>query len=74
MFKNPPNQYAAQIIESLDLKGFCIGDACVSEKHANFIINKKSASSIEISNLIKHIQKLAKIKLDVNLETEVKII
>jgi UDP-N-acetylmuramate dehydrogenase len=74
VFKNPPNQYAAKIIESLDLKGFCIGDACVSEKHANFIINKKNASSVEVSNLIKHIQKLAKIKLDVNLETEVKII
>ena len=74
VFKNPPNNFAAKIIESLDLKGFCIGDACVSEKHANFIINKKNATAQQILNLIQHIQKIAKEKLNILLETEVKIV
>lgn len=74
VFKNPPNHFAAKIIESLDLKGFCIGDACVSEKHANFIINKKNATAQQILTLIQHIQKVAKEKLNIHLETEVKIV
>ena len=40
MFKNPPGDHAARLIETAGLKGFRIGDAVVSEKHANFIINE----------------------------------
>lgn len=42
-FRNPPGDHAARLIESAGLKGFCIGGACVSQKHANFIINTGTA-------------------------------
>lgn len=74
VFKNPANHYAAKLIEDSDLKGFCIGGACVSDKHANFIINQNNASTNDIENLIKHIQKTIKSNFNVTLETEVVII
>jgi len=74
VFKNPKNHYAAQLIEDSNLKGFCIGDACVSNKHANFIINQNEASANDIENLIIHIQQTVKSKFDIDLETEVVII
>jgi UDP-N-acetylmuramate dehydrogenase len=74
VFKNPKNNYAAKLIEDCNLKGFCIGGACISEKHANFIINNGEASAEEIENLIKHIQDVVLNKYKINLETEVRII
>ena len=74
VFKNPPGHYAAKLIEDSGLKGFCLGGACVSEKHANFIINQDQASASEIENLIHHIQSVVKLKFDVKLEVELKII
>lgn len=74
VFKNPKNNFAAKLIESSGLKGFCIGGACISKKHANFIINKNSASAKDIQNLIKHIQKVVKEKHNILLETELVII
>ena len=74
VFKNPPGHYAAKLIEDSGLKGFCIGGACVSEKHANFIINQNQASASEIENLIQHIQSVVKSKFDVELEVELKIV
>ena len=56
VFKNPSGNFAAKLIESASLKGYCIGGACVSEKHANFIINHGSASAKDIEDLIQHIQ------------------
>ena len=73
VFKNPKNQYAAQLIEACQLKGFCVGGACVSEKHANFIINQDHASATDIENLIQHIQLAVKSKFGIDLETEVVI-
>jgi UDP-N-acetylmuramate dehydrogenase len=70
VFKNPPNHFAAKLIESVNLKGFCIGGACVSEKHANFIINQNQASAQDIQALIKHIQKIVQKNTGIQLETE----
>ena len=74
VFKNPKNHYAAQLIEDSGLKGFCVGGACVSEKHANYIINQDNASAMDIENLITHIQETIKVKHNIALETEIIII
>lgn len=56
VFKKPfKDFYTARIIEELGLKGFCIGDACVSEKHAGFIVNKKMATSRDVKQLMAYI-------------------
>jgi UDP-N-acetylmuramate dehydrogenase len=74
VFRNPPKKYAAKLIEDAGLKGLCIGDACISEKHANFIINKGSAKATEIKLLIEHIQKIIYDKYKIELITEVHVI
>lgn len=74
VFKNPKGDYAARLIEASQLKGFCIGGACVSEKHANFIINKDKASAADIENLIEKIKADVKQKFNIELNTEVRII
>lgn len=52
VFRNPPGDYAARLIEASGLKGMCIGGACVSAKHANFIVNTGIATATEIELLI----------------------
>ncbi|MCW8933340.1 MAG: UDP-N-acetylmuramate dehydrogenase [Gammaproteobacteria bacterium] len=74
VFKNPENDYAARLIEASGLKGYAIGDAVVSEKHANFIINSNQAKASDVEALIKYVQKIVKNKQAVNLQTEVKIV
>lgn len=74
VFTNPVGHYAGNLIEQVNLKGFCVGGACVSNKHANFIINQNNASPEDIINLIQHIKTTVKQQLNINLETEVKII
>lgn len=74
VFKNPNSDFAAKLIEACNLKGFCVGGACVSNKHANFIINQNSASAKDIEGLIKHIQLTVANAYDVSLETELVII
>ena len=74
VFKNPKDNYAAKLIESSGLKGFCIGGACVSQKHANYIINQNNATALDIENLIIHIQNTIKALHSVELETEIIII
>ncbi len=71
VFKNPPGDYAARLIEACGLKGFAIGGACVSEKHANFIENKGQATAKDIEQLIEHIQNQVKEQHGIQLETEV---
>jgi len=74
VFKNPNGNFAAKLIEECGLKGFCVGGACISEKHANFIINQNSANAHDIEALIQHIQTTVVEKHGVTLETELVII
>jgi UDP-N-acetylmuramate dehydrogenase len=74
VFTNPPGRHAARLIESAGLKGFRIGDASVSEKHANFIINHGAASAADIEALIAHVQRTVKKSHGVTLTTEVRIV
>ena len=74
VFQNPEGDYAGRIIESLGLKNFHINDAYVSEKHANFIVNKKDASSKDILNLIKIIQDKCEKEYKIKLKLEQEII
>ena len=55
VFRNPAGDYAARLIEAAGLKGFSIGGAEVSEKHANFIINNGDASATDVEELIEHV-------------------
>ena len=74
VFKNPQDTFAAKLIDQCDLKGYTIGGACISEKHANFIINENNASAKDIEDLIKHIQHTVHKKHGIQLETEVKFL
>ena len=74
VFTNPPELHAAQLIESAGLKGFRIGDASVSEKHANFIINHGHARSSDIEAVIAHVQSTVERLHGVALKTEVRIV
>lgn len=74
VFKNPAGDYAARLIEACDLKGYTIGGAEVSMKHANFIINRDNACASDIEKLIRHVQQTVKKQQGVELQTEVKII
>jgi len=71
VFKNPPGDYAARLIEACGLKGYAVGGAVVSEKHANFIENSGKASSADIETLIELIQNRVQAQFGVALETEV---
>ncbi len=71
VFRNPPNDHAARLIESVGLKGWQIGGAQVSEKHANFIVNTGDASAADIEALIELIQDVVEQKTGVRLVTEV---
>ena len=74
VFTNPENDFAARLIEACGLKGYRVGGAVVSEKHANFIINDNKASATDIETLIKHIQKTVAEQQGVTLHTEVRIV
>jgi UDP-N-acetylmuramate dehydrogenase len=71
VFKNPEGDFAARLIEQSGLKGYAIGGACVSEKHANFIVNTGQATAAEIEALIGHVQAEVKRIQNVSLQTEV---
>ena len=74
VFRNPEGNYAGKIIEELGLKGKKIGGAEISTKHANFIINKNNASSSDILNLIKLVQKETKDKYKIDLKLEQQLV
>jgi UDP-N-acetylmuramate dehydrogenase len=74
VFRNPPGDYAGRLIEACGLKGARRGDACVSEKHANFIINQGDATAKDIEQLIQHIQETVQRKFAVALVPEVRIV
>ena len=72
VFRNPEPFKAAKLIEDLGLKGFRFGGAEISKKHSNFIINANKASSHDVTELIKYIQKRVFDSYGILLETEVK--
>ena len=74
VFTNPPGDHAARLIESAGLKGFRIGDASVSDKHANFIINHGAASAAYIEALIEHVARTVAEIHGIELHTEVRIV
>jgi UDP-N-acetylmuramate dehydrogenase len=75
VFRNPPGDHAARLIEACGLKGYAIGGARVSEKHANFIVNAGGrGSAADIENLIEHVRQTVYAKHGVELIAEVRII
>ena len=74
VFRNPPSDHAARLIEQCRLKGRQIGGAQVSEKHANFIVNIGAATAADIENLINEIQATVKQQTGVRLQCEVRIV
>lgn len=71
VFRNPPQNFAARLIESCGLKGFKKGAAVVSEKHANFIINEGSAKAADIEALVEEIRAIVEDKEGICLIPEV---
>ena len=73
-FKRPKGYFAGALIEQSGLKGYTVGGAQVSEKHAGFVINKNGATATDVITLIRDVQNKVYEKFGVKLETEVKII
>jgi UDP-N-acetylmuramate dehydrogenase len=74
VFRNPPGNHAAKLIESCSLKGKRIGGAQVSEKHGNFIVNIDDATAEDIESLIEEVKVTVMQQTGIELHTEVKII
>lgn len=74
VFRNPEDDFAGRLIEEAGLKGYSIGDAKVSEKHANFIINTGKASGNDIKNLINKIKTTIFDKYNIDLKVEQEIV
>src|SRR5574340_1800679 len=74
VFRNPPGDSAARLIESCGLKGLRIGSALVSPKHANFIVNTGTATAADIEAVIVAVKNAVKQKTGIELEQEVRII
>jgi UDP-N-acetylmuramate dehydrogenase len=74
VFRNPPQNYAARLIEDCGLKGFRRGGAAISEKHANFIVNLGAASAADIEFLIQEAEARVSNRFGIALEREVRIV
>lgn len=74
VFKRPPGRYAGPLIESCGLKGYAVGGARVSEKHAGFIVSNGTATCEDVRRLIAHIQEVVFRQEGVMLEPELKVI
>lgn len=74
VFKNPEGDHAARLIEAAGLKGAREGDACVSELHANFIVNRGTARAAEIERLITRVREAVRRVHGLTLEHEVRIV
>jgi len=75
VFRNPPGDHAARLIEACGLKGFAIGGASVSVRHANFIVNgQRKATAADIEALIAHVQHAVRERFGVGLEPEVRVV
>lgn len=74
VFRNPENDFAARLIEACKLKGVCKGAACVSQKHANFIVNTGGAKAADVEALIHHVASIVAEQQGVQLQREVHIV
>lgn len=74
VFKNPDGRSAGQLIDEAGLKGACIGDAVVADKHGNFILNTGHATAAEVRELAEKVRGIIKEKFDINLIYEVRIV
>jgi UDP-N-acetylmuramate dehydrogenase len=74
VFKNPPNDSAGRLIEAVGLKGACVGDAEVSTKHANFMVNRGQAKAADVTALIGKVRSAIRRRVGVRLDLELKIV
>lgn len=74
IFKNPPTTYAGKVLEETGCKGMRMGDAVVSDMHANFIVNLGNATASDVMSLIRRVQQQVYRKKDLKLELEIKTI
>lgn len=74
VFRNPPDLSAGKLIEDCGLKGFCIGGAEVSPVHANFIVNKGTATATDVLKVIREVRGKVRETYGVELQTEVKFL
>jgi len=74
VFRNPPDDHAARLIEACDLKGLQLGGAIISRKHANFIINENNACSADIEKIIQVVQTTVFDRFSIWLKPEVKML
>lgn len=74
VFKNPPNDSAGRVVEAAGLKGAHVGDAQVSDRHANFIVNRGNASAMDVLALIRKVRAQVARKTGVKLELELKVV
>ncbi|MDQ6950460.1 MAG: UDP-N-acetylmuramate dehydrogenase [Mariprofundales bacterium] len=74
VFKNPPGDHAARLIEAAGLKGERCGQAQISPQHANFIVNLGGASSQDVLHLMTVAQRAVKLQSDIHLEPELKVV
>ena len=73
-FKRPKGYFAGQLIEQAGLRGFCVGGACVSEKHAGFVINKSGAESSDVIELLREVRRRVFENSGVLLEPEIRLL
>lgn len=74
VFKNPPRDSAGRLVESMGLKGWRVGDAEVSTKHGNFIVNRGHATAADVIALIGKVRRAVKRRAGVELDLELKIV
>lgn len=74
VFKNPPGDHAARLIDEAGAKGMSVGGATVSRKHANFIVASEGASAADVMALIHSVQDLVESRYDIRLEPEVHLV
>lgn len=74
VFRNPPGDHAGRLVEAAGLKGLCVGGACVSDKHANFIVNTGAATAADIEVLIEQVAARVEQVHGIRLQPEVRIV
>lgn len=74
VFKNPPNDSAGRLIESVGLKGYTVGGAIIAPKHANYIVNRGGATSADVRAIVSHVQTVVLREYGVMLEPEVQLL